>query len=725
MSAVQDHVINPEFAELFIAEETNVYRTCIQGLSNEPICVRKILARAEELLRGEEGFEGLGDYSQTMIVERLATDRPRVCIIQDSADHPAHLLDHEHMLRAAARIWQNGGVPFTFGIPVICDGTAQNNIGQSYSLASRNHTATAVNINFEGHSYHAAYVLSGCDKSPSGILSGLAAADRARRNPERGAAPVWATFVPSHVLRGGTIPADTRAKLSALQDRARAAGDNQLAIDIEENCKYVLQCASDEVFLGHFDRAIGKGLMDRAEADELLNELAAASCHEKGGVCAFNGTGNSSRTLVSALGLAPQESELLLDEPETAIVFRNVDHLFRLFNKPEFALCDMLAHNYANAVRVHNATGSSTNLMLHIPCIMRHAGYDVSVADYERIRDSHPVPDIFAHSLTEDRDTYTLGQQALAGHNRGMESIFRVLGDLGVPMDLDAPTVMGNTWGERIADLDKPVSDDLPQERSVIRTTPIRDISGTDVLRGNFFSKCVLKVAGMATAQYDRFNGRVFLVRYYENETDCTRDLLSSDLTKSLGQLPGLTPALFDELRKSNGGSATDIETMIIEGTLAFAFVIAGQGPKAFGMPEMFTPGQNLRHHGILERTSILMTDGRYSGVSKGACVGHVTPEAFEGGGIGALEDGDLLWVRLDDHRIDLLDREAFLRGETVPANAVPATARNELVQARRDRMEHRRLQVAACSLLDHVTDAECGIVPDAVDSRAVLPLPG
>ncbi|MBL6929353.1 MAG: dihydroxy-acid dehydratase [Rhodospirillales bacterium] len=725
MSAVHDHVINPEFADLFIEEETNVYRTCIQGLSNEPICVRQVLARAEELLSGEDGFEGLGDYSQTAIVERLATGRPRVCIIQGSADHPAHLLDHEHMLRASARIWQNGGVPFTFGVPVICDGTAQNNIGQSYSLASRNHTATAVNINFEGHSYHAAYVLSGCDKSPSGILSGLAAADRARRAPERGAAPVWATFVPSHVLRGGTIPADTRAKLRALQDRAEGAGDPQLSADIEENCKYILQCASDEVFLGHFERAIGKGLMERAEADELLNELAAASCHEKGGVCAFNGTGNSSRTLVSALGLAPQESELLLDEPETAVVFRNVDHLFRLFNKPEFALCDLLARNYANAVRVHNATGSSTNLMLHIPCIMRHAGYDVTVADYERVRDAHPVPDIFAHSLTEDRDTYTLGQQAKAGQVRGMESIFRVLGDLGVPMDLDAPTVMGNTWGMRIANLDKPVSDDLPQEKSVIRTTPIRDISGTDVLRGNFFSKCALKVAGMATEQYNRFNGRVFLVRYYENEADCTRDLLSADLAQSLGQLPGLTPELFEKLRKTNGGSATDIETMIVDGTLAFAFVIAGQGPKAFGMPEMFTPGQNLRHHGILERTSILMTDGRYSGVSKGACVGHVTPEAFEGGGIGTLADGDLLWVQLDDHRIDLLDREAFLRGEMKPAEGALGQARSELVKARRDRMEHRRLQVAACSLLDHVTDAENGIVPDAVDSRAVLPLPG
>ena len=196
MSNPGRNIINAEFADLFVDEEFNPYRSCIQGLANEPVAVQALLKRAEEFLRNEADYTGLGDTSQPAIVERLATNRPRICIIQGSADHPAHLFDHEHALRAAARIWQNGGVPFTFGIPVICDGTAQNNIGQSYSLASRNHTATAVNINFEGHSYHAAYVISGCDKTPTGILSGLAAADRARREPERGTAPVWAVVRP-------------------------------------------------------------------------------------------------------------------------------------------------------------------------------------------------------------------------------------------------------------------------------------------------------------------------------------------------------------------------------------------------------------------------------------------------------------------------------------------------------------------------------------------------
>ena len=716
-------MITPEFADLFVNETNNPFRSCIQGLANEPITVRSLLHRASALLSEEQGFVGLDPYTQRDIVDRLAGGRPRVCIIQGSADHPAHLFDQEHMLRAAARIWQNGGVPFTFGVPVICDGTAQSNIGQSYSLASRNHTAMAVNINFEGHSYHAAYVIAGCDKAPTGILSGLAAADRVRREPERGSSPAWAVFVPAHVLKGGHIPATTRAKLQRLQDAARASDNAQLADDIETNCHYILQCSSDEAFLGMLNRAVGQGLIDRPGADIILNELAAATCDDKGGICAFNGTGNSSRTLVSALGFVPEDSELLTDEAPTALVARNVDQLFRLINKPEYSVCEILKRNYGNAVRIHNATGSSSNLMLHMPCVMRHAGFDVSLFDYERVRNAHAVPDIFAHSLTEGRDTYALAEQARAGLHHGMTSLYKVLQNLGVPMHWEAPTVTGKTWGERVAAIKEAVSPALPQERSVIRLQPIRDISGTDILRGNFFSSCTLKVSGMSTESYKRFDGRVFLVRYYENETRCIEDLRSANLVDTLRAMPELTPDILAAFRRLNGAPENeDALTMIDRGTLAFAFIIAGQGPRAFGMPEMFAPSQYLRHHGVIERSSIMITDGRYSGVTKGACVGHMVPEVFEGGGIGTLMSGDLLWMRLDQRRIDLIDREAFLSGLIEPLPGAPFHERQALLQRRQAAIEARQRQIAACNILDNVSSAEYGVVPLSVHRRATIP---
>lgn len=720
----QEKNITPEFANLFVSEQQNPYRNCIQGLTNEPITVRALLKRADALLCRESAFAGLDDYSQAAIVERLATNRPRICIIQGSADHPAHLYDHEHALRAAARVWQNGGVPFTFGVPVMCDGTAQSNIGQSYSLASRNHTAAAININFEGHAYHAAYVIAGCDKSPTAILSGLAAADRARRQPERGSAPVWAIFVPAHVMRGGEIPVATRKKLEALQIAARTIGEPLLAQEIEENCEYILQCSSNEAFLGLFNRAVEFGLMTCDQSEALLNELAAAACEEKGGICAFNGSGNSSRTLLSAFGFVPPEAELLMDEAPTQLVANNVDRLFRLINKPEFAVCELLAKNYANAIKIHSATGGSSNLMLHMPAVMRFAGFDVSLSVYEKHKENSPVPDIFAHSLTEKRDTFVFAQQAAQGLHHGITSLYRALHDLKIPLDLTAPTITGQTWRARIEAIDSAVSPKLPQKDSLIRIHPIRDISGTDVFHGNFFSSCVLKIAGMSTELYRRFDERVFVVRYYENEQDCNNELRSNDLLDTLSKMPELDHALLREIQKRNGSATSDdVLTMIREGVISFAFVIGGQGPAAFGMPEMFAPSQSLRHHGVIERSSLLMTDGRYSGVSKGPCIGHMVPEAFEGGGIGTLTHGDLLWVRLSQKRIDLLDKPEFLNGKLEPLAQAPVEERRQLIEARKARMEKRQLQIAACSLLSDVTHAEYGVVPLTVHKRATIPL--
>ena len=163
---------------------------------------------------------------------------------------------------------------------------------------------------------------------------------------------------------------------------------------------------------------------------------------------------------------------------------------------------------------------------------------------------------------------------------------------------------------------------------------------------------------------------------------------------------------------------------MVNKGTLAFAFVIAGQGPKAFGMPEMFAPSQYLRHHGVVERSSMMITDGRYSGVTKGACIGHLVPEAYEGGGIGALTDGDLLWMRLGEKRIDLLDQQAFLRGELIPRTTPVTEERSDLVAQRHAQIEHRQRQIAACNIMDNVTHAEYGVVPLAVHRRATIPWP-
>ena len=711
------------FSSLTIQEEYNPYRECIQGLANEPICVKHAVDKAWDLASKLDSSLDPGEVTLKEIVHRLVSNRPRIAVITGSIDHPAHLRDDIHISLATLRIWQNGGVPFVFGIPVICDGTAQSNIGQCYSLASRNHTASAVNITFEGHSYHAAYVLSSCDKFPAAVLCGLAATDVARSHKDRKQAPVWAVFVPEHVLKGGTIPKNVRESLNSLIDTARTQGHADLAEDIQDNMRYILQCSSDEAFAGQLKRAVLLDLLSEKDSRQILNDLAAATCDTKGGICAFNGTGNSSRTLISALGLAPPEAELLMDAPAPKVVADAVDMLYRSLNQEELRVTNMVGRNYKNAVRIHNTTGSSSNIMLHLPAIMRYAGFDVSLANYEEVRKETPVPELFAHSLNEGRDTFVLAQQFKKGQHRGVDSIVRILSDLGISMDLDAPTMTGQTWQQRIFELSVPVAPELG-EKSIIRTTPVRQASGVEVLRGNFMSTAIVKIAGMSDRQISRFDDQLLVVRYYENEHLCIDEISSPKLTELLAKtLERVPQEQLNQLLQYNSKNPSltydpsRLHDLVTQGALSFAFVIAGQGPKAFGMPEMFAPSQNLKHHQFLEASSLLITDGRYSGVTKGACIGHVTPEAFEGGGIGSLKDGDILHFSLKDNRLNVVDSVELASGKISSLTTLPD--RSELIEARRNKMLERMGQIAASNLMSDVTDAENGCVPAAVDLRA------
>jgi dihydroxyacid dehydratase/phosphogluconate dehydratase len=245
-----------------------------------------------------------------------------------------------------------------------------------------------------------------------------------------------------------------------------------------------------------------------------------------------------------------------------------------------------------------------------------------------------------------------------------------------------------------------------------------------EILSGSFFDAAEVKVSGMSDALYDHFADHVFAVRFYENEHVCIADFTSADLTDRLARTEGLDPELIARIVARNGGdpAIADPYALLEKGWLSFAFIIAGQGPRAYGMPEMFTPGQQLRHHRILEASSILMTDGRYSGVTKGACIGHATPEAFDGGGIGYLADGDVLRLDLNGARLDCLDAAQFRAGTETPIDPRTLAGRADLFAARMARMERRRLDIAACNLMDDVSDAARGVVPGAVDRRATRP---
>lgn len=711
----------------YIDNQINPYRDNVQGKANEPICVAGLLDRAKQVLGTT--YEGpQPDWTLDEIYNRLHTNAPRIAIIGGSPDHPAHIMDFQTTARAAVRIWQNGGVPFQFSTPVMCDGTAQSNQGMSYSLQSRNAVAQMVVNQMESHSYHGAFVIQGCDKQPLGVVSALAHLDRIRRY--RGEAPFFATFAPAHVLQGGTIPVDLFAELEEVARQAEMKNAEDIAYDLRDAMSYILQCSSNTAFQGVLERARERQLITKAAHEDYEKKLAIHTCDGQGGVCAFNGTGNSSRHLVAGMGLVHPELELLTDPPSQEQINQALDSLAAMINHPAFGASNIMAANIKNAIRIHSASGGSTNLMMHIVAGMLYGGYKFSLWDLDEIHHEVPIPDLFDYSLTQGRDIFVLAMQCCDGNSRGMETLFHELIRNGVPMDIDAPTVTGTTWRERLS-VEDGLSADHVKENPIILSNPRRPFSGVDVLTGNFFESAVVKISGMTTRQLDEFDKKAAFVLYYENEDDANRSLLDSTLLEKLKQARSFAPENLAAMLQHNAPELFAIhkdqeydvlfDMMAEKGILKIAVVVSGQGPVAFGMPEMFTPMQHINANRGLKRLATLISDGRYSGVTYGAAIGHMTPEAQEGGGILYLQTGDLLYLNLRSRNIEFLDESAFRNGSLVFEFNHVKQARQSLGEERRRTIRHRQRQVAASNRMIGHTDAANGVVPLAVAEEAVL----
>lgn len=708
-----------------ITKGDNPYQREVQGKANEPITVAALLDRSRALL----GVRDL-DYSLPAIYDRLEHNAPRVAIIGGSPDHPAHIMDVETTARAAIRIWQNGGVPFAFSTPVLCDGTAQSNTGMCYSLESRNAMTTMIVNQMEAQSYHGAFVIQGCDKQPLAAVAALAALDVTRQ--ARGDAPVFATFAPAHVLKGGTIPDSLRNEIEAVAQKAASLNHQDIADDLRDALAYVLQCSSNTQFQGVFIRAVAAGVISHAEHKEFEKQLAVHTCDGKGGICAFNGTGNSSRHLVSAFGLVHPALELLTEPPNQAQINQAVDALFGYCNKPEYSVAEMVKANVENAIRIHATTGGSTNLMMHMVSALIHAGVDFSIWDYERIRLAAPIPDLFNYSLTQGRTIFELAQQCCAGQIRGMETVMYELTRNNVPMELNAPTATGTTWQARLADTSN-LSADGVKENPIILSKPRRQFSGVDVLRSNFFESAVVKISGMPDAQLDEFDTKLAVVLYFENEDDANQSLLNAGYLNSIKAHNALTHADLLRVYEHNAHQKADariqafsreelFDHLLHEHIIKFAVVISGQGPEAYGMPEMFTPIQHINANRHLKKLALVLTDGRYSGVSYGAAIGHITPEAKRGGQILYLQTGDLLQANLRARRITLVDRAALHKGSLAEYTGDLASERKDL-GAERLRRIHARLQaVVPTNRMRDVTDAARGVIPNAVAECAQQP---
>lgn len=349
--------------------------------------------------------------------------------------------------------------------------------------------------------------------------------------------------------------------------------------------------------------AYSTGALSAAE----LHELESNAC-PGAGTCGGQFTANTMATAMEFLGLSPAGTNLIpalrgIKAAAAREAGRIVMDLVRQDMRPSQIVTEASFENAAAAVA---ATGGSTNAVMHLAAIAVELGLEFRLSDFDRVARRTPViMEIKPVGRFVAADVHDAG---------GLALVARELKKAGL-LDPDAHTVDGRTLGE-IADS---AVETPGQELVVPIEAPLKASSGVRALWGNLAPEgCVVKLSGQSQS---RFSGRA---RIFDCEEDC-----------------------FDAI-KAQRVHAGDVVVIRYEGP-------AG-GP---GMREMLQVTAALVGEG-LARSVALVTDGRFSGATHGFMIGHVAPEAFRGGPIAALREGDIITIDVDTQeiRVELSDEE-------------------------------------------------------------------
>ncbi|HMF83407.1 MAG TPA: dihydroxy-acid dehydratase [Acidimicrobiia bacterium] len=334
-----------------------------------------------------------------------------------------------------------------------------------------------------------------------------------------------------------------------------------------------------------------------------LGEIERRACPTEGS-CAGMFTANTMASAAEALGMCLPGSSAppAVDRRRDDFAFASGHAVVGLLEAGIRPRQIMTKPAFENAIAIVNALGGSTNAVLHLLAIAHEAEVDLELDDFNRI--AAKVPHI--------ADTKPHGRYHMADIDRigGVQVVMRELLDAGL-MHGDCLTVTGKTLAENLAELDPPGPDG-----DVVHPLrdPIHSEGGIVVLRGSLAPNgAVVKVAGLDS---DRFDGTA---RVFDGE-DAAMDAVL--------------------------GGRIDAGDVV---------VIRYEGPKGGpGMREMLAVTGAMKGAGRGADTA-LVTDGRFSGGTHGYCVGHVAPEAVDGGPIAFVEDGDRIVIDATTHALDLL----------------------------------------------------------------------
>jgi xylonate dehydratase len=380
------------------------------------------------------------------------------------------------------------------------------------------------------------------------------------------------------------------------------------------------------------DTAKVQTLATRFARDEITLEYAAdmgcRACGSPGGGCQFMGTAATSQVVAEAMGLALTHGAL---SPSGAEIWRDLArrsaHTLIALEKAGTTTRDILTDDSIhNAMVVHAAFGGSTNLVLHVPAIAHAAGLRrPDVGDWTRI--NREVPRL-VDVLPNGPKHFATVQVFLAG---GVPEVMLHLRDAGL-LRLGARTVTGQTLDENLQWWEKSER----RQRLRAKLTALDGIDPNDVI----MSPDRARERGL-TSTITFLRGNLAPEGALVKSTAIAPQLIGAD---GVFQHEGPARVFTTEahaIAAVKSGSVKPGDVM----------VLMGIGP-GIGMPETYQITSALKYVKDGQRI-VLLTDGRFSGVSTGACVGHVSPEAWAGGPIGRLRDGDIIRLVVDTRKLE------------------------------------------------------------------------
>ena len=450
-------------------------------------------------------------------------------------------------IRGEAALREAGAMPAMFGTITISDGISMGTEGMKYSLVSREVIADSIETACMGQSMDAVLAIGGCDKNMPGAVIAIA-----RMN-------IPAIFVYGGTIKPGHLDGEDLTVVSAFE-------------------------AVGQYSAGKIDK-------ERLDAVERNACPGAGSC---GGMF----TANTMSSAIEAMGLSlPKSSTMAAEDEEKAESTEKSAFALVEAIRAQILPKDILTKEaFENAMAVIMAVGGSTNSVLHLLAIAHTIGVDLTIDDFERIRNKVPVfCDLKPSGKYVATDLHKVG---------GIPQVMKMLLNAGL-LHGDCLTITGKTIAENLAD----IPDQPPTDQDVIRPfeQPIYPQGHLGILKGNLaIEGSVAKLTGIKNRS---ITGPA---RVFESEEDCLDAILAN---------------------KINAGDV---------------IVVRYEGPKGGpGMREMLAPTSAIIGAGLGDSVG-LITDGRFSGGTYGMVVGHVAPEAAVGGNIGLVKEGDSITIDAD-----------------------------------------------------------------------------